>query len=359
MKGIILHAGHGTRLRPLTHTGPKQLLPIANKPMSEYCIESLKDAGVTEIAIVIGGIGSNKVKEYYDDGEKFGVKITYVEQDAPRGIAHAVSLCQNFVKNEKFVVFLGDNLINTNISDFRKNFENSDHEASLLLCEVDNPEQFVIAYLDKDRISKMIEKPKNPESNLAITGIYFLTPKIFEKIKKLKPSWRNELEIVDALQMILDDGNNISYNIITEFWKDTGTPNDIIYANKIVLENMDHKLFGSMESDVLVKFPEKYSIGKNSVIRTRCTIIGPVIIGDNCSIGNDVTIGPNVSIGNNSKISNCKIKDSIIMTNCVIDANISIEDSIVAHNSEVSSNEQFEKQIAKKLLLGEGTKITL
>ena len=159
--------------------------------------------------------------------------------------------------------------------------------------------------------------------------------------------------------MILDDGNNISYNIITEFWKDTGTPNDIIYANKIVLENMDHKLFGSMESDVLVKFPEKYSIGKNSVIRTRCTIIGPVIIGDNCSIGNDVTIGPNVSIGNNSKISNCKIKDSIIMTNCVIDANISIEDSIVAHNSEVSSNEQFEKQIAKKLLLGEGTKITL
>ena len=357
MKGIILHAGHGTRLRPLTHTGPKQLLPIANKPMSEYCIESLKDAGVTEIAIVIGGIGSNKVKEYYDDGEKFGVKITYVEQDAPRGIAHAVSLCQNFVKNEKFVVFLGDNLINTNISDFRKNFENSDHEASLLLCEVDNPEQFGIAYLDKDKISKMIEKPKNPESNLAITGIYFLTPKIFEKIKKLKPSWRNELEIVDALQMILDDGNNVSYNIITEFWKDTGTPNDIIHANNIVLENMDHKKLGIIESDV--GCIGKHSLGKNSVISQGCTIIGPAIIGDNCFIGNGVTIGPNVSIGNNSKILNCKIKDSIIMTNCLIDANISIEDSIIAQNSEVSSNQQFEKQVTKKLLLGEGTKIIL
>ena len=357
MKGIILHAGHGTRLRPLTHTGPKQLLPIANKPMSEYCIESLKDAGVTEIAIIIGGIGSNKVKEYYDNGEKFGVKITYIEQDAPRGIAHAVSLCQNFVKNEKFVVFLGDNLINTSISDFRKNFENSEHEASLLLCEVDNPEQFGIAYLDKDRISKMIEKPKNPESNLAITGIYFLTPKIFEKIKRLKPSWRNELEIVDALQMILDDGNNVSYNIITEFWKDTGTPNDIIHANNIVLENMDHKKLGIIESDV--GCIGKHSLGKNSVISQGCTIIGPAIIGDNCFIGNGVTIGPNVSIGNNSKILNCKIKDSIIMTNCLIDANISIEDSIIAQNSEVSSNQQFEKQVTKKLLLGEGTKIIL
>ena len=357
MKGIILHAGHGTRFRPLTHTGPKQLLPIANKPMSEYCIESLKDAGVTEIAIIIGGIGSNKVKEYYDNGEKFGVKITYIEQDAPRGIAHAVSLCQNFVKNEKLVVFLGDNLINTSISDFRKNFENSEHEASLLLCEVDNPEQFGIAYLDKDRISKMIEKPKNPESNLAITGIYFLTPKIFEKIKKLKPSWRNELEIVDALQMILDDGNNVSYNIITEFWKDTGTPNDIIHANNIVLENMDHKKLGIIESDV--GCIGKHSLGKNSVISQGCTIIGPAIIGDNCFIGNGVTIGPNVSIGNNSKILNCKIKDSIIMTNCLIDANISIEDSIIAQNSEVSSNQQFEKQVTKKLLLGEGTKIIL
>ena len=203
----------------------------------------------------------------------------------------------------------------------------------------------------------MIEKPKNPESNLAITGIYFLTPKIFEKIKKLKPSWRNELEIVDALQMILDDGNNVSYNIITEFWKDTGTPNDIIHANNIVLENMDHKKLGIIESDV--GCIGKHSLGKNSVISQGCTIIGPAIIGDNCFIGNGVTIGPNVSIGNNSKILNCKIKDSIIMTNCLIDANISIEDSIIAQNSEVSSNQQFEKQVTKKLLLGEGTKIIL
>jgi|TARA_B100001540_G_scaffold305820_1_gene317221 glucose-1-phosphate thymidylyltransferase len=352
MKGIILHAGHGTRLRPLTHTGPKQLLPIANKPMSEYCIESLKDAGVYEIAIVIGGVGSNKVQEYYENGEKFGVKLTYIQQDSPRGIAHAISLCKNFIENEKFIVFLGDNFINTSITDFRKNFENSNDDASLLLCNVDNPQQFGIAYLDGNKISRMIEKPKNPESNLAITGIYFLTPKIFEKIKQLKPSWRNELEIVDALQMILDDKGIISYNIITDFWKDTGTPEDIIDANRTILEKIkpnnviNHKfVIGNV------------SIGKNSIINNECQINGPVIIGENCILDGKSVIGPNVSIGNNTQITDCKIKNSIVMNNCQINTKISITDSIIASNSNISL--QIDNKNDKKFLLGEGTKLSL
>ena len=355
MKGIILHAGHGTRLRPLTHTGPKQLLPIANKPMSEYCIESLKDAGITEIAVVIGGIGSNKVKEYYNNGEKFGVKITYIEQDTPRGIAHAVGLCHDFVNNEKFVVFLGDNLINTSIDNFRKNFEDSDSEALLLLCEVENPEQFGIAYLDNDKISKMIEKPKHSESNLAITGIYFLTPKIFEKIKKLKPSWRNELEIVDALQMILDRNEKISYNIITDFWKDTGTPNDIIRANEIILNNMKHSFFDTKEIDIEIS--NNVTIGLKTAIKNDCKIIGPVIIGKNCIIENSATIGPNVSIGDNSKISKCTLINSIVMSHCNIDTKTSIKDSIIASNSEIFSLK--EKNSERKFLLGEGTKLSI
>jgi len=355
MKGIILHGGHGTRLRPLTHTGPKQLLPIANRPMSEYCVESLSTAGITEIAFIIGGIGSKKVKDYYGNGEKFGVKISYIEQDQPRGIAHAIGLCEDFIKNEKFVVFLGDNFINTPIRNFIKKFETSNHNASLLLCRVDNPEKFGIAYLNGTEIEKMIEKPKNPESNLAITGIYFLTSKIFQKIKKLKPSWRNELEIVEALQMFLDDGEKISYNVITGFWKDTGTPNDIIHANKIILENLDHKFYGVKENNV--KISGNISIGKNSIIKNSSKIIGPVIIGTDCIIEKNSTIGPNVSIGNNSKISNCVIQDSIIMSNCIIDANISINDSIIAENSEINS--QQENKSKKKFLLGEGTKISL
>src|SRR3989338_7457252 len=157
MKGIILHGGHGTRLRPLTHTGPKQLLPIANKPMSQYCVESLREAGVKDIIIIIGGIGASKVKEYYGNGQKFGVNLTYIEQDKPRGIAHAVSLARTFIGNEKFIVFLGDNIIQRNISDFAEDFVNSNVDASILLCKVDNPSRFGIADVKNDKIKKIME----------------------------------------------------------------------------------------------------------------------------------------------------------------------------------------------------------
>ena len=199
MKGIVLHGGHGTRLRPLTHAGPKQLLPIANKAMSQYCIESIYEAGITDIAIIIGGLGANKVREYYGNGENFGVNITYIEQDEPRGIAHAIRLCKEFVNNEKFLVFLGDNIIQKPITDFVENFNKSNYDATVLLCEVDNPSRFGIADVENGKIIKITEKPKKSTSNLAVTGIYLLTPLIFEVIDNLKPSWRNELEITDAL----------------------------------------------------------------------------------------------------------------------------------------------------------------
>src|SRR6267143_4491545 len=206
LKGIILHGGHGTRLRPLTHTGPKQLLPIANKPMSQYCVESLRDAGIIDIAIIIGGTGSSKVQEYYGTGESFHVKFTYIYQDYPRGIAHAISLCNQFIGKEKFVVFLGDNILERNILDYKVEFEKSDADASVLLCEVDNPTRFGIADVKNGVITKIMEKPKNPPTNLAVTGIYFLTPIIFDIISRLKPSWRDELEITDSLQMLLEEG---------------------------------------------------------------------------------------------------------------------------------------------------------
>ena len=202
----------------------------------------------------------------------------------------------------------------------------------------------------------MIEKPKNPKSNLAITGIYFLTPKIFEKIKTLKPSWRNELEIVDALQMILNDGDKISYNIITNFWKDTGTPNDIIHANKIILENKKHQNFGIIENDVNIV--GGVTLGKNSIIKDGTKILGPVIIGDDCIIEKNCILGPNVSIGNCSKISNSNIDNSIIMENCILNTNVSISESIIATNSQIIS-ENYDNSEKKKFLLGEGTKIIL
>jgi len=336
MKGIILHGGHGTRLRPLTHTGPKQLLPIANKPMSEYCLDSIKETGITDIAIIIGGIGSNKVKEYYGNGKNFGVNLTYIEQDEPRGIAHAIRLCKEFINNEKFLVFLGDNIIQKPIIDFVENFNKSDYDATVLLCEVDNPSRFGIADVENKKIVKITEKPKTPTSNLAVTGIYLLTPLIFEVIDNLKPSWRNELEITDALDNLLKQNDNIGYETITDYWKDTGTPEDILNANRQVLEHLG--------------FPPGWKDPEH--LKRFC------IIGKNCKIDGSASIGPHVSIGDNTIISSdVVIENSIIMSDCKIDGGLNIRDSIISANCHLRGNN---KDKTKKLfLLGEGTKITL
>ena len=353
MKGILLHGGHGTRLRPLTHTGPKQLLPIANKPMSEYCIESMKGAGVTEIAIIIGGIGSQKVKEYYGDGDQFGIKINYILQDFPRGIAHAISLCEDFIGNEKFLVFLGDNIIQKSINEFGIEFEKSNDAATILLCEVNNPSRFGIADIQNGKIKKIIEKPKNPPTNLAVTGIYFLTPIIFDIIKRLKPSWRNELEITDALDMLLNEKHCISYKMITDYWKDTGTPEDIINANKTILENMVPEFKGKKDSTVLIQ--GNVSIGNNTRISDQVKIIGPVIIGNKCNISGDAIIGPNTSIGNECNILGGTIQDSIIMNNCKIGKNVNLRNSIISSNSTIVQNNIKNEQV---FLVGEGTKVS-
>ena len=344
MKGIILHGGHGTRLRPLTHTGPKQLLPIANKPMSQYCLEAISETGITEIAIIIGGVGSNKVREYYGDGKKFGVKVTYIEQDEPRGIAHAIRLCKDFIDNEKFLVFLGDNIIQRSILDFVENFKNLDYDATVLLCEVDNPSRFGIADVKNDKIVKITEKPKNPESNLAVTGIYLLTPKIFEIIDNLKPSWRNELEITDALDNLLKENNNISFEKITDYWKDTGTPEDIIHANGEILKKQ-------FDDEALDKI---WKLGEGTIIESKVCIKGPVIFGKNCHIFSG-EIGPNVSIGDNTIISGSSIENSIIMEDCKINSTAKIKNSIIASNSEIKD----EEGIKKTFLLGEGSKVSL
>jgi len=346
MKGIILHGGHGSRLRPLTHTGPKQLLPIANKPMSEYCVESIKEAGITDIAIIIGGLGSTKVKEYYGNGENFGVNITYIEQDEPRGIAHAIRLCKEFVNNEKFLVFLGDNIIQKPIADFVENFNKSDYDAIVLLCEVDNPSRFGIADVENEKIVKITEKPKKPTSNLAVTGIYLLTPLIFDVIDNLKPSGRNELEITDALDILLEKNHNISFEMIIDYWKDTGTPEDILNANRQVLEH----ICGTADAVVESK--------SSRVIHGGLPLRHPCIIGKNCKIDESASIGPHVSIGDDTIISSdVVIENSIIMSGCKIDGGLNIKDSIISANCHLRGNN---KDKTKKIfLLGEGTVISL
>jgi len=354
MKGIILHGGHGTRLRPLTHTGPKQLLPIANKPMSQYALEDLRKAGITNIGIIIGGVYPEKVKEFYGDGKRFGVKITYIYQDNPKGISHAIRLCKDFIGKEKFVVYLGDNVLRTGLVNYTKKFASSKSAAMILLCEVDDPTRFGIAELDGKKIKKIVEKPKHSTSNLAVIGIYFLTPKIFAIIDKLKPSWRGELEITDALQMMMENNLTILYDTVTGWWKDTGTPDDILHANKLILDTV-----GTKNQFVLnegAKVQGNIVIGKNSSISRDSFITGPAIIGEHCTIGPSARIGPYVSVGNNSVLKKCDIENSIIMDGCKIHSKIHITDSIVAHGSEITDNPEPKKH---QFLLGERSQVKI
>ena len=344
MKGIILHGGHGTRLRPLTHTGPKQLLKIANKPMSQYALEDLRDAGIKDIAIIIGDVYPEKVKEFYGDGKEFGVNLTYVYQDKPKGIAHAISLCEDFIGQDKFVVYLGDNILRTGLSSYVKKFESSPNAAKILLAEVENPSQFGVAKIVDKKIIKIIEKPKNPPSNLAVIGVYFLTAKIFDIIRQLKPSWRNEFEITEALQLLMDSGFGLEHDYVSGWWKDTGTPKDVLHANKLILESLTNS--EKQNNDGIF-------IGKNCKIESGSKVIGPVIFGDNCIVHSSVTIGPFVSIGKNSHLKSCTIKNSIIMDNCIIDAHIKITNSIIADETEIKKNDSEESTY----LLGERSKI--
>jgi len=353
MKGIILHGGHGTRLRPLTHAGPKQLLPIGNKPMSQYALEDLKDAGITEIGVIIGDVYPEKVKEFYGDGSKFGVKITYIYQDKPAGISHAIKLCKDFIGNDRFIVYLGDNILRKGLVDYTKKFQSSTADAMILLCEVDDPSRFGVAELDGKEIKKITEKPKNPSSNLAVIGVYFLTPKIFDIIDILKPSWRGELEITEALQLLTEKGNTIEYDIVTGWWKDTGTPEDILHANQLVLDTIGTQ--NQFRIDKETKIQGDIAIGKNTNISRDSFITGPVIIGDNCIIGPASRIGPHVSIGNNCSIKQCDIENSIIMADCKIDAKITISDSIIAHASEITNHHLKKHQF----LLGERSQVRL
>ena len=350
MKGIILHGGHGTRLRPLTHTGPKQLLPIVNKPMSQYALEDLKKIGVDDIGIIIGDVYPEKVKEYYGDGTNFGVKITYIYQDHPKGISHAINLCKEFIGNEKFVVYLGDNILRKDLTSYAEKFQRSKADSMILLCEVDEPSRFGIVDLDfkNKKIIKIMEKPKNPPTNFAVIGIYFLTPIIFEVIKNQKPSWRNELEITESLQLLLEQGFKIEYEMVTGWWKDTGTPQDILDANKLILDSIgtENQFFVSDE----FKISQNVVLGKNIEITRDTHIIGPVIIGKNCKIGPKVRLGPYVSIGDNCIIKNCDIEDSIIMSNCKINLEVDIFDSIIADGSEIENSEKTKKC---QFLLGE------
>jgi len=357
LRGVILHGGAGTRLRPLTHTGPKQLIPVANKPISQYVLEDMLESDIKEITIVLGNTYPEKVREHYGDGNRFNAKITYMHQGEPKGIAHAVNLCRKLMEDSSFVVYLGDNVLKGGIKKFVDLFSNSSFDAMILLCEVKEPQRFGVAEFDENnRLIRLIEKPKIPPSNYALTGIYFFKPLIFEMIKELKPSWRGELEITDAIQLLLSKGYNVGYDFVTGWWKDTGTPEDILEANRLILDDLKPEVKGKVEDDSSVQ--GRVSIGKDSVIKKGSLVRGPAIIGVSTTIEKGVYIGPYTSIGNHITIRRGEIENSIIMDNCIIDVEERIVDSLISPDSKITSNDK-NKPKGRRFILGEKSQVEL
>lgn len=358
MKGIILHGGAGTRLRPLTFTGPKQLIPVANKPISQYVLEDLVEAGIRDIVIVLGDIYPNKVKEFYGDGSRFDARITYIHQGEPKGIAHAVSLCKDFIGEDRFVTYLGDNLLKGGITQFVDKFDgDEDNDALILLTQVKEPQRFGVAeFNDKGMLIRLIEKPIEPPSNYALAGIYFLSPSIFGMISRLRPSRRGELEITEAIQAFMDEGFKVGHDFIEGWWKDTGKPEDILEANRLVLDEIITSVEGSFDEDSSIQ--GRVCLSKGSFVKKGTVIRGPSVVGENTIIHSNSYIGPYTSIGKDCMIKRGEIENSIIMDGCIIDLDDRIVDSIIGPNSIINSGLN-NKPKGRKFIVGESSTIIL
>ncbi len=332
MKALITSGGRGTRLRPITHTQNKHLIPIANKPILHYAIEAVAEAGIKEIGIVYGA-ESDAVPRAIGDGSQWGVHITYIAQDAPLGLAHVVKISQDFIGDEPFIFYLGDNMVVGGVKRFIERFQADGANCHLTLAKVKDPSRFGVPELDGNRIVRIEEKPKHPKSQFAVAGIYIYDSSIFEAVNAIKPSARGELEISDAHQYLLDHGYKITYSEITGWWKDTGKPNDLLEANRLVLENLPERMEGEVDEQSHLTgkvILEKGARIINSYIR------GPVIIGENTVI-QDSYIGPFTSIYHHCTIKNSEVEFSIIMDHCKItDVGIRIESSILGSEVEIT-----------------------
>ncbi len=358
MKGLILAGGLGTRLRPLTHTGPKQLIPIANKPVLFYVIEDLVEAGITDIGIIVGYTEEriNIVKNTVGDGSRWGARITYIEQDAPRGIAHAVSCAREFMGDEPFVVYLGDNILKSGIVDLVDEFKKSGAEASILLSHVPDPQKYGVALLDdKGVVIDVEEKPKVPKSDLALIGVYMFNPHIFKVIETLEPSWRGEYEITDAIRnIILSKKFKVISHIVNDWWDDTGTAEAILHANHLILRDLNPKMEGTIEDGARVL--GNIELGQGSIIKNGTVVRGPAIIGKNCKIGPGY-IGPYTSIGDNTTIIGGEVESSIIIGDTTIEFDKKIVDSLIGRYTNIVSRNSLPK--GYRFIIGENSEIQL
>jgi glucose-1-phosphate thymidylyltransferase len=352
MKGLILSGGKGTRLRPLTYTSAKQLVPVANKPVLFFAIESIVAAGIHEIGIIVGETG-NEIRAAVGDGTRFGASVTYIEQDEPRGLAHAVMIAEPFLGDSSFVMYLGDNLIAGGIRSLVDEFRSLGCNSEILLAEVGNPEQFGVAELTADgKVHRLVEKPKEPKSNLALVGVYMFDSSIFKSVRRIEPSLRGELEITDAIQDLIDRGLDVHPHIVRGWWKDTGKLDDMLEANRIVLEGLSGNAAGKIEDGSRIEGRVELGEGVELV---DSLVRGPVIIGAGARIEN-AFVGPYTSIGERCQIVRCEVENSIILADSELrDIPLRIDGSLIGRNVRIVKTDFKPK--AYRFMVGDNSEV--
>ncbi|MDG2352795.1 MAG: glucose-1-phosphate thymidylyltransferase [Acidimicrobiales bacterium] len=354
MKGLILAGGSGRRLRPITHKTAKQLVPIANKPILHYVIEDLVGVGITDLGIVVGDTGK-EIEKSVGDGSQWNADITYIHQEEPLGLAHAVLISESFLGQEKFVMYLGDNMFEDSLHEVVEDFEKSSTNARLLLAKVENPQAFGVAEIDEQgAIKGLVEKPENPKSDLALVGVYLFDSAVHRAVKAIEPSDRGELEITDAIQWMIDDESNIEHRTLKGWWIDTGKKDPLLLCNELILEKIETLLLSQIGETVTLK--GEIVAGENVEI-IDSNIQGPVVIGSGVKIERS-DIGPYVSIGDECKIEDSSIERSVLMEKSYVSGVTQLTKSVLGREVEIDGKET-EFQELTSVMLGDRTKVNL
>jgi glucose-1-phosphate thymidylyltransferase len=335
MKALVLSGGEGSRLRPITHTNAKQLIPIANKPVLFYGLEAIAKAGITDVGIVVGQTAP-EVRAAVGDGSPWGIRVSYVQQDKPLGLAHAILTARDWLGDEPFVMYLGDNVLVEGVERFVAEFERHRPDAQIFLARVPEPERFGVAVLEGDRVTKLVEKPREHMSDLALVGVYLFDASVIEAAERIEPSWRGELEITDAIQNLIDTGKTVRAEMVSGWWKDTGRPEDLLEANRIMLDALDPRVEGDVDERSRLSGMVVVEPGAKVI---RSGIRGPAIIGAGTVI-EDSLIGPSTSIAEECRVAGSEIEDSIVMEQCVIEDVRAMGSSILGRAVHVRRQER-------------------
>jgi glucose-1-phosphate thymidylyltransferase len=353
MKALVLSGGAGTRLRPITHTSAKQLLPVANKPVLFYGLEAIRDAGITDVGVVVGDTAP-AIREAVGDGTAFGLHVTYIPQEAPLGLAHAVLVARDFLGDDDFVMYLGDNFIVGGIAELVEEFRAARPDAQIMLTQVPDPRDFGVAELDESgQVVGLEEKPAEPKSDLALVGVYMFTPCVHEAVRSLRPSWRGELEITEAIQRLIDDGRKVASTTISGYWKDTGNVTDMLEVNRLVLETVEPLRDGVVQPGC--ELIGRVVIGEGAEV-SGSRIVGPAIIGAGTRVANSY-IGPFTSVAEECAIEDSEIEYSIVLRGASIKGVRRIEASIIGRAVEVTPAPRVPK--AHRLILGDHSKVQI